>query len=372
MNISRFEKILQTNDILKNMVNLDRVAVAVSGGVDSMALMHLLGVWSQKNNGPEIFAISVDHGLRDESSDEVEMVAKYTKSLGKVVHYSLQWSGDKPDQGVMEAARGARYALISEFCSNNNIRYLCVAHHLDDQAETVVQRLISGSSYTGLSAMDVVSEYSEDLIVLRPLLGLAKEVLYGYAKQEIIPWVEDPTNLKSEYKRGKLRQVWGVLESEGLTSERLGRLAVRMRRVDGAMRYYADIEFRSCVIEQQSLQNATGGRKLWQQVVFDLQKMLLLPEEMRVRLVSMAMENVRLWQKMSPECGGDDGDDKEASLNPENKLVTPEHDYGVRLHRLEEELDRLWRMSEGKKVTLGRCLLEIKPGQGLFIIRSEK
>ena len=121
-------------DKYKDIIKNKNISVAVSGGIDSMALMLILDLWC-KNNNTNLTAITVDHKLREESTNE----AIYVNSLCKeknIKHVILTWEGEKPDHNIELIARENRYKLISNYCKNNKIAYDFIAHHLQDQAET--------------------------------------------------------------------------------------------------------------------------------------------------------------------------------------------------------------------------------------------
>ena len=145
---------------LKNIINIshitgDRVAVGVSGGADSLALVFLLDE-ILRPQGRRVIALTVDHGLREESSAEADYVSQLMAKYG-IEHHILVWQGKKPSTGIEEAAREARYALLCGWCQAHEVETLCVAHHQQDQAETFLIRLQRGSGLTGLCGMSELS-----------------------------------------------------------------------------------------------------------------------------------------------------------------------------------------------------------------------
>lgn len=150
-----------------------RLAVAVSGGADSIALALLMGQIC------DIEAVTVDHGLRAEAADEARFVGE-VMARHNIAHTILHWQGEKPSSGIQAAARTARYKLIQDWCTAKNISNLVLAHHLDDQAETFLMRLSRGSGVYGLAAMAEVSTLMGSLgsiHMLRPLLHVSKDRL---------------------------------------------------------------------------------------------------------------------------------------------------------------------------------------------------
>src|SRR6185436_11011486 len=112
------------------------VALAPSGGPDSMALCRFLSQWSAKSKGPEIHALTVDHGLRPESAAEAKEVGRWIKGWPRVSHAVLALKGLRGKSRLMESARQGRYGLLADYCRRHDIGRLLTAHHLDDQAET--------------------------------------------------------------------------------------------------------------------------------------------------------------------------------------------------------------------------------------------
>lgn len=178
------------------------IAVAVSGGADSMALTLLAERWAGDRDG-RIVALTVDHGLRPGSADEARKVAGWLSARG-IAHQTLQWQGLKPRSGKQAAAREARYALMQDWCQRAGCLHLLVAHHRQDQAETTLIRLESGSGPDGLAGMAAIAERSH-LRLLRPLLGVDKDRLRATLGVHSQDWIEDPSNRDPAYARTRLR-----------------------------------------------------------------------------------------------------------------------------------------------------------------------
>ena len=157
------------NDLLGDFCP-KRIAVAVSGGADSLCLTFLLHEWASKRK-VQIYAFTVDHGLRKESAEEAKYVHQVLTQKG-MAHQTLIWKGKKPTVSVEEKARQARYDLLFDACRKNKIEYLCLAHHQNDQAETFWLRLIRSSGVDGLSAMGECVQRGE-ITLLRPLLDFS-------------------------------------------------------------------------------------------------------------------------------------------------------------------------------------------------------
>ncbi|MDX2074462.1 MAG: tRNA lysidine(34) synthetase TilS [Alphaproteobacteria bacterium] len=174
------------------------IAAAVSGGADSMALLLLL-----KQEYPKLHALTVDHGLRRESAGEAAQVARWCEALA-VPHSILRWQHDGITSGIPEKARDARYALMLEWCRAHEVKHLFTAHHLDDQIETMLLRLLRGSGLVGLSGMLPVSE-RDGVFLHRPLLSLPKSELIAILEKAGQAWLEDPSNHDLNFTRNALR-----------------------------------------------------------------------------------------------------------------------------------------------------------------------
>jgi tRNA(Ile)-lysidine synthase len=215
------------------------LVLAVSGGPDSTALMWLAARWRDGlRQPPKLIAVTVDHGLRKESAREAKAVAKLAKAL-KVEHRTLRWTGRKPKTGIQEAARNARYRLLAQAAKEADARHILTAHTRNDQAETVLFRLSRGSGIAGLAGMgfsDVVPLKEEQGIrLIRPFLGVPKARLIATLKAAKVPYATDPSNSDPRFARPRLRKLMALLAREGLTDERLAKLAARAQRVEDAL-----------------------------------------------------------------------------------------------------------------------------------------
>ena len=190
------------------------IAVGVSGGADSLALA--LGL---KEAGCQVVALTVDHGLRQESAAEAKYVANIM-AKNKIEHHILVWQGRKPVSGVEEAARKERYRLMFEFCRKQGIKYLATGHHMRDQAETFLLRLARGSGVFGLSGILPLSERN-GITLIRPQLDKTPEELKKYLQKKNISWVEDPMNEDEDFARVKIRKFLPKLAEIGIDEKRL-------------------------------------------------------------------------------------------------------------------------------------------------------
>ncbi len=220
------------------------IAVAVSGGADSLALTLLLDEWCRSHN-ITLTALTVDHGLRPQAADEARQVGLWLKKYD-IPHVILTWQGDKPHSNIQDQARMARYELMGGWCQQNNISRLFLAHHQGDQAETFLIRLFRGSGIDGLSAMKPQSVFPvflpgcEDVILCRPLLNQSRESLEAALRQMDQPWIEDPSNRNESYTRIKVRNLLRDSDIEGLNHNRMARTAARMGRVQSLLQSLTD------------------------------------------------------------------------------------------------------------------------------------
>jgi tRNA(Ile)-lysidine synthase len=202
----------------------ERLGVAVSGGGDSTALLHLLAAW-MRAGGPAVSAVTVDHGLRPEAADEALAVGSACAGLG-VPHQVLRWAWDGKGNFLDRARRG-RYAAIAAWAKGQGIGTVTLGHTADDQAETFLMRLARGSGVDGLSPM-AARRRSDGVEWVRPLLWVRREELRDWLKARGIPWAEDPTNDDFAYLRVRAREALGLLAPLGITREGLVATANRM------------------------------------------------------------------------------------------------------------------------------------------------
>lgn len=205
----------------------DRLGVAVSGGSDSLALLHLLADFA-RDGGPDLACVTVDHGLRPEAAAEAAMVAAVCAGLG-VPHDVLRWQGWDGRGNLPDRARRARYGLIGDWARARGIAAVALGHTLDDQAETFLMRLARGSGVDGLAAM-AAERHSDGIRWLRPLLGQRRADLRDFLRGRGVAWAEDPTNEDTAFDRVKARAALAALAPLGLTSETLAVTAGWMRQ----------------------------------------------------------------------------------------------------------------------------------------------
>lgn len=217
------------------------LAVGCSGGPDSMALTLLLHDYCAERAIP-LTALIVDHALRPDSGQEAAGV-RHTLQKAGVAAEVLTRNGAPITSDIQNQARQARFDLMAGWCRAHDVRTLYLAHHRDDQAETVVMRLIRGSGVDGLAAMAPVDDL-DGLTLVRPLLEVAKQRLVETVEASGIPYVLDPSNDSDAFTRVRVRKIMDLLAEEGLTDARLVATAAHMRRartaLDTDVRHFLD------------------------------------------------------------------------------------------------------------------------------------
>jgi tRNA(Ile)-lysidine synthase len=229
--------IFEPDDLTQRFAPLARasgVVLAVSGGPDSIALMLLVHAWRQQTQTEvPVTVATVDHALRPEARQEAEAVAVAARVLG-FPHEILEWQGAKPATRIQERAREARYALLFRHARDIGADHIVTAHHADDQAETILFRLLRGSALAGLAGMPKVS-HRDGLIHLRPLLDCPKAALVAHCEAQQHAYIRDPSNENPAFARARLRRLAPLLAQEGLDRHALLRLGRRAARADLAL-----------------------------------------------------------------------------------------------------------------------------------------
>lgn len=287
------------------------IAVAVSGGGDSMALALLADAWAHQK-GRQLHAVTVDHRLRPGSADEAVRVEAWLAARG-IRHHVLAWTDDKPTAGLQAAARAARYRLIGAWAARLGIRDVLLAHQLEDQAETFLMRLARGSGIAGLAAMRSVVA-SDGIRLCRPLLPVPRARLRAVLRDAGQDWIEDPSNDSSKFARTGYRRLVAKLAARGVAPTRLAGLTDDFARLDALM--------------QAAGRRFLGGVAIWARdgsVVLDRSAFAALPE---------AVASVVLRQILSDISG---------------RALAPRGD------RLARAMGRLADLSDSAAFTLGYC-----------------
>lgn len=205
-----------------------RVGVAVSGGGDSMALLHLMQRVCGLQGQP-LAAVTIDHGLRPGSADEAAMVGAFCATRG-IGHAVLRWTHGPVAGNLMDAARKARHALIGAWARETGITHVALGHTADDQAETFLMALARSSGLDGLVGMPALW-HEDGLWWARPLLRQSRAALRAYLRRNGLAWAEDPTNDDPRFERVRARRVLAALAPLGIGA---GLIAQSMRLLAGA------------------------------------------------------------------------------------------------------------------------------------------
>lgn len=251
------------------------LVVAVSGGPDSVALLALLAEWTGQGR-PLLLAVTIDHGLRLEAAQEARMVGELCTRLG-VEHRTRHWQGPKPQAGVQEKARAARYALLAEEARGSGAAAIVTAHTADDQAETLLMRMAAGSGLAGLAGMAPRSAVN-GVVLARPLLGIEKARLVATCAARGLAFIRDPSNDDPRFTRIRWRGLLPALTCEGLTAGRFGQLAHRLGRADEALDRLSARALASMPAGEEA------GRR-W----FDFKGLCGEPEEIVIRSLGLAL-----------------------------------------------------------------------------------
>jgi tRNA(Ile)-lysidine synthase len=210
----------------------EQLAIAVSGGPDSVALLHLAAArWPG-----QVTALTVDHGLRPESAAEAESVVRQCRGAGIPVE-QLRWDGEKLAANLADAARAARYRLMGEACARAGIGLLLTAHHAEDQAETLLMRLGQGSG-PGLSGIRAVRLLRPGVLLVRPLLGVPRADLGKVAQASGWPLADDPGNRDARQPRIQARQL--LAATPWLPPEKLAAAASHVAEAEAVLDWVAE------------------------------------------------------------------------------------------------------------------------------------
>lgn len=288
-----------------------RIGVAVSGGSDSTALMHLLTEWG---GAEAVHVATVDHSLRAAAADEARAVALRCKELG-LPHETLVWRGWDGKGNLQDHARANRYALLAEWSKRQQLDTVAIGHTEDDVAETFLMRLSRQAGLDGLSSMNAVFDRA-GMRFDRPLLRARRADLRAYLAARDEPWIEDPSNDDDRFDRIKARQALEALAPLGIDAATLGNVSRQLADARGALAgHVAEVASRVC-------------KEISGDLVFDLTATRQAGPEVMRRLISGAL----MW--ISGE------------------------DYPPRRDALAGVIDAI---SEARTVTLHGCLIATTP-----------
>lgn len=304
----------------ENFVNFVRkysdtpIAAAVSGGVDSVCML----VWLVKC-GLNVTALHVNHGLRDAADTETQYVADLCKQMN-IPCQIFYWTDDKPTTGIEAAARNARYKFMTDWCHENGINTLMLAHQADDQIETFLMNLGRGSGLYGLAAMARESE-RDGVKIVRPMLNVYRDELIKYCIKNSIKYFVDEMNSDEQYTRVRIRKNRHLLsEKLGIDDARILLAIENLGRVRDAITSDIDAMIESVICR--------GGAMFSDSFLFDQ------APDIRLKFIGTLIKKI----------GGDD--------------------YQPRLKSLAGALDKL---SNDCKFTLGHCTIR-RLGEKILVV----
>ncbi|MEB3701596.1 tRNA lysidine(34) synthetase TilS [Candidatus Bealeia paramacronuclearis] len=294
---------------------IKKVAVACSGGADSLALTFFLSDVCQKHH-KKLMAFHVDHRLRKNSQKEAQKVASWLEERN-ISHKILIWDHEGIESRIQEQARNARYQLLEKACADQGISHLFLAHHRKDQEETFWMRLLKGSGPEGLSGMKSKIRRG-NLTLLRPLLNVGPERLRSYLKDLNQSWIEDPSNDNEKYLRIRIRK---ALLEEGHSFDMLLKTMQKLRE---------DADYFEDRVENWMTQHVSQHES--SSISFDCNLIKDLPPALGKRILATCLKRVS------------------------DRIYPPDS----------ESLERLWAelySPSFKATTLASCIIRFKQGQ---------
>ena len=250
------------------------IGVAVSGGSDSTALLHLMHRWAVDQN-ITLHAVTVDHGLRKAAANEANTMAEFCTGLD-IEHTTLRWTDWDGKGNLQDQARRARYRLMAEWAKGRGIDTIALGHTADDQAETFLMRLARGSGVDGLSGMRQRRK-ADGINWVRPALFSYRQQLRDFLQRHDIKWIDDPTNEDERFERVKARKVLKALAPLGIDAERLAGTAQDLQMARRAL----ELQTQNAALEIATIDHGD--------VILDRMKFHLLPQETSARLLSHAL-----------------------------------------------------------------------------------
>lgn len=331
-------KFFRDFDLLGPYEEFPEIAIAVSGGSDSLALVFIANEWV-KSIGGKVVALTVDHRLRPESSEEAVKVGVILNQHN-IEHHILMWQHEEIKSNIQEKARDARFDLLTNWCKQRNIFHLFLAQHKDDQAELLLMNLCRGSGLNGISGIKAENSYNQ-VRILRPFLNYSKQELRTVLKGFINFWVEDPSNNNLDYTRAKARQalksqeLLGLLNvadnQENILIDRVNLLISNLKRVKG----YFDKQIAKQMAEIVSIY--PDGY-----LYIDYIKFITLDEEIALHILASCLTTISVI-----------------------------HDKRPRLESLQRLYYRL-KKGESIKATLWNCIVKLKLKDKLIEIKPEQ
>lgn len=361
--------------ISPNIINAEKIAVALSGGVDSISLLHLANIFCNKHR-IKLIAITIDHSLRTESAKEAEEVGKYCKSL-HIEHHISRWNHQNINSNIQEEARNARYELMASFCKREKINYIFTGHHLGDQIEQILISLTQGSGIYSFCIKE--SSILYDMQILRPLLDFSKEEILKYAEENKLKWWEDPSNNFDKYLRNKIRPI----ASQLLHLSDPKKLLTSISNINRASASLTDItnEYIKNNIKFSELGYAKFNKKsylgLSDEIKYSIIRLLILKigkQNIHIRLNALKIIDKAIENSVKKSLGG-------CCFTSENDICVVTRDFGrtsPKSHKMEENIiwDNRFKISsklklEVRKLSLNEVNLLLKENNQLLDFDEE-
>ena len=265
----KFEKDLNINEDF---------IVAVSGGVDSLALSFLSKIYSIKKK-LKVKYFHVDHKLRNNSTNEAKLVKLLLKKLSSNTEI-LTWIGKKPKSNIQSVARNKRYQLLINKAKKLNINNILLGHHKDDLIENFFLRILRGSGLNGIISFDEKTKY-QSINVIRPLLKFSKKKLEIISRKVFDIYVEDSSNKNIKFKRVRIRNFINNLELEGLDKEKFNLTIKNLKFANESIKFFVD----------KNLEENSTSIKLKNQVILN-KDFFYQPKEVVFRSLSQVLKSV--------------------------------------------------------------------------------
>lgn len=325
--------------------DLPALGVAVSGGGDSMALLHVIAAWAA---GRRVMVASVDHGLRAASRAEAARVAQEARALG-LPHDILTWQRPPGPGNLMAQARHARLALLSDWARAHDLPAIALGHTADDQAETLMMRLARGAGIDGLAAM-AERRHAHGVAWLRPMLTTRRQELRDWLRQRDIAWIDDPSNDSPEFERIRLRR---SIAATGLDVGALADSAAHLAEARDALVHYTLQIAQQAQIRNGSLSLPRGA-------------FLAAPREIRRRLLSAACRWITGAPYPPRRATMQNALNSQAAFTLDGALVTP---GSRRIHIIREPAAALREGASAGPVWDDRWRVDgLEPGQSIVAL----
>ncbi len=307
-----------SNTINSNILT-EKIAVAVSGGSDSLAL-----VISISRIFSNVLAIMVNHNLRPTAAQEIAQTAATLDKFG-IKYVIKEWDGNVK-KNLENEARNARYKLLIDTCKAQKIKYLCIGHHANDQVETFFLNLARGSGLDGLCAMPVV-KMVENVAIIRPMLDLTKDDCRSYLRALNVHWCEDESNQDRHYKRNNIRFLLEQIEDKNLILQRTNQTIKTLQEAKLALDEMVDITINSITINSITVNRNISQDK--REISFAKNDFMRLTPYIQKSVLSMCIMNVS------------------------GRI------YKLRLYQIENVLESI-KSGKNFKRTLARCVVEMR------------